>query len=152
MTNFETLEQLADYVDYKAHLVRDEFFDKGVRNGQNHWTVCIACNGRFFSTNYSQGSAHRTYRGKPLPYNCTNERMIIHSVPSVPKFLDVMYCLVSDAGCVDCSTFNDFCDELGYDNDSISDRKAYDACCDTRAELAGMGFCLDNLRELFAEY
>lgn len=51
-----------------------------------------------------------------------------------PSKADVMHCLLSDADAGDRS-FNDWCDEFGYSNDSISAFKTYQACCETAVNL-----------------
>ena len=65
--------------------------------------------------------------------------------------MDVLYCLTMDAQCVEYSDFEDWCAEFGYDDDSISAKKTYDACCETRYRLCRM-FDLEELYTLFQEY
>ena len=44
-----------------------------------------------------------------------------------PEIKDVLYCLVMDYTSAS-ETFQDFCDELGYDNDSIKSLNIFKAC------------------------
>lgn len=55
-----------------------------------------------------------------------------------PTQASVLYCLLSDANCAE-QNFNDFCSDLGYDNDSVKYFKIYQACCDT----------LEKVRKIF---
>ena len=55
-----------------------------------------------------------------------------------PTQASVLYCLLSDANCAE-QNFNDFCSDLGYDNDSMKAFKIYQACCDT----------LEKMRKIF---
>jgi hypothetical protein len=46
-----------------------------------------------------------------------------------PTITDALNCIVVDAQCwFNANSFQDFCEEFGYDSDSISHRKIYDAC------------------------
>lgn len=51
-----------------------------------------------------------------------------------PTQASVLYCLFSDAD-LGSESFDDFCDNLGYNNDSISDFKIYQACMATEKQL-----------------
>lgn len=47
----------------------------------------------------------------------------------MPELADVLSSLVLDASCWDnARTFEDFCDEFGYDPDSRSAERIYEAC------------------------
>lgn len=49
----------------------------------------------------------------------------------VPSLQDVVECLVIDSqGVKDNATFDEFCDNYGYNNDSIKDLKLYEKCKD----------------------
>lgn len=51
-----------------------------------------------------------------------------------PAVQDVLHSLFSDAMAGNLS-FNDWCDEYGYSNDSISALNTYKQCCDTAEKL-----------------
>lgn len=61
---------------------------------------------------------------------------------------DVLYCLLLDgAAYFDGMTFEDWCDNCGYDNDSIKAKATYDACDKTGRELV-RGIGRDNVAKL----
>jgi hypothetical protein len=68
-----------------------------------------------------------------------------------PSVVDVLYSLMSDGGAIDCATFEDWADELGYDKDSRSAEATYRACLETGLKLrAAFGDKrMVELRELF---
>lgn len=51
-----------------------------------------------------------------------------------PKLEDVLYCLFSDSSAHE-EAFEDWCDNLGYDTDSIKAKKTYDACVENFHKL-----------------
>lgn len=51
----------------------------------------------------------------------------------MPKVKDVLYNIVRDADCD--MSFDDWCSNLGYSNDSISAKQIYEACQKTRYQL-----------------
>lgn len=51
-----------------------------------------------------------------------------------PTSASVLYCLLSDANALDTS-FKYWCDDYGYDNDSISALNTYNACCVTGEKI-----------------
>jgi hypothetical protein len=54
--------------------------------------------------------------------------------PITPTAASVLHCLVLDAQAAN-STFRNWCDDFGYDDDSISARNTYDACQKTADQL-----------------
>ncbi len=75
------------------------------------------------------------------------------TVPLEPSLTDVLYCLVSDAECVrHGQSFEDFCSELGYNPDSISHLKIYNACTDIWRALVRMGVDFSELQKLMQNY
>lgn len=144
--------------ELQSHLVKDDF--NGIE-GQSHWSVSISRAGYsgHITSPYSMGCAHRHYRnGKPinLPYG---RRVTIataennkRTIPNKPTLTDVLYSLVSDAQTVSYSAgFEDWCADLGYDDDSRSAEKTYRACQDIFFQLRQLGD-LDELSELFQDY
>lgn len=70
-----------------------------------------------------------------------------------PTLDEVMYSLVMDASSVRYGqSFDDFCQEFGYSNDSISARENYDACVQEWQGILRMGADLDVLQEMFQDY
>lgn len=153
----ETLEAYG--LTLTSTLVKDEF---NGRNGMSVWAVTILSSGQSFQTEYSMGAAHRNYRGKPIKLPSPYKRLSVEelerlkrTVPNKPDLLDVVYCLVSDAQCVAFGqTFEDFAADLGYDEDSRTAERAYNACRDTyfaMIRLVGQsGF--EELCELYQDY
>ena len=169
----ETIEAEFPGLTFVPVLVRDDFTDsKGHinRNGGNHWSVSLTRNGYTFTTEYHQGSGHRTWKrsiNDPGQVNCRKgdrvvvpgrislhlERILIaETEPTVPTLTDVLYCLAMDAAGTDYNDFEDWCAEYGYDDDSISAKDTYDACCRTYKALRKLGLGLERLQELFQDY
>lgn len=51
-----------------------------------------------------------------------------------PTQASVLYCLFSDADCGS-ESFDDFCDNFGYNADSMKDFRTYQACMDTAKKI-----------------
>jgi hypothetical protein len=99
------------------------------------WNVTLQHKGGFHSTQYKTGLGHVLTKQKWEEV-----------VPTVPENATIMHSLLldSDAGSM---SFNDWCSDFGYDNDSIKAFKAYQSCCEiaailnklfTREQLAAM--------------
>jgi hypothetical protein len=54
--------------------------------------------------------------------------------PVRPTIADVLHSLFTDASAAD-ESFSDWCENLGYSNDSIKALNTYQACCDTAKHL-----------------
>ena len=67
--------------------------------------------------------------------------------PIAPTVEGILKCLLSDAECVHGATFQEFCDDLGYDTDSVKSRAVFDGCRDSLAGLNRLGLNLDTLRK-----
>lgn len=74
--------------------------------------------------------------------------------PIVPQDCDVLYSLVSDSDVLDCSTFEEWANNLGYDSDSRKAERTYRACLEIALKLRkGLGEAvLAELREACQEY
>jgi hypothetical protein len=82
----------------------------------------------------------------------TSHRTSSRPEPIFPKPDDVLYCLVMDAQCAySARTFEEFCSDLGYSNDSIKALKAYESCKDTLVSLM-RHFDFEQLCKLFEDY
>lgn len=64
---------------------------------------------------------------------------------------DVLYSLVSDSQAGN-ETFDDFCDNFGYDNDSIKASEIYRACQKNSKKVRTFIKDLDEAGELFQDY
>ena len=73
--------------------------------------------------------------------------------PDPPSVDGALWCLVCDASCVrHGQTFEEFCSELGYDSDSRTAERVFNACRDTWSALVRLGFDLDELDRVFQDY
>jgi hypothetical protein len=54
---------------------------------------------------------------------------VANKLKTAPTLVDVLSCVLMDASALDW-TFEDWCSEFGYDEDSRSAEKTYNACCD----------------------
>ena len=129
MTIAETLTDMG--VTMVATLARDEFDGHTNRNGQSVWAITIVRNGQSMQVPYSMGPAHK------------------------PTLDDVLWSIVMDAQCVAYGeTFEEFSENLGYDEDSRKAEKAFNACRDEYFGLIRLfgqdGF--EELGELFQDY
>ncbi len=51
-----------------------------------------------------------------------------------PTQASILHCLILDASALD-TCFNDWCDDYGYDSDSMTAFKTYQACCEEGEQL-----------------
>jgi hypothetical protein len=70
---------------------------------------------------------------------------------SQPKLDDVVYCLLTDSEVLHYACFEDWCGNFGYNSDSISDKKVYDACFSNALKLSSV-LDIEKLRPLFVDY
>jgi len=79
------------------------------------------------SFEYRTGTGHRRAprKGKNVPSYIDNRPR-----PQTPEVASVIHCLLSDAD-AGSESFNDFCDNFGYDRDSIKAFKTYQACMES---------------------
>lgn len=80
-------------------------------------------------------------------YNARNATIEV----SPPKLEDVLYSLTMDSGAVT-MTFEDWCDNSGYDTDSKKAEKIFNACRDSFVLLHRLGLNLAELQEYFQDY
>jgi hypothetical protein len=125
------LETFLNNAGYKLKLKKDV---STVENGVaffNYRAKIIAPNGVKIKTPYSQGSG----------------------IKETPKIDSIVHCLVLDAGCYECSeTFEGFCAEFGYDEDSRKAKKTYKACKKTAERLPDLfGEDYEQIKELCSD-
>lgn len=103
-----------------------------------HFAWKVEINGVFFD--YKTGLGHKTnFRGRE--YGKTNKKPE-NSVrledaqcwAHVPNIDDVLNCLFSDAR-AGAESFNEFCSNFGYSNDSLKALDTYRACMDSAKKL-----------------
>lgn len=73
--------------------------------------------------------------------------------PVQPCAADVLYSLICDSSALDIS-FDCWCDDYGYDSDSISAFNTYQACCNNAKDMRRMFSHgqLEKLKELLEDY
>lgn len=64
---------------------------------------------------------------------------------------DVLYSLISDAQYGE-MLFSDFCDELGYNEDSLKDNEMYKSCQKTNKKVRSFISNIEEARKLFQDY
>lgn len=86
----------------------------------DQWRVTITTKAGVWVEDYFTGLGLRT---KP-------KQSWAKSMPVKPSIADVMYALTLDASAID-ESFQDWCDNYGYDSDSIKAFDMYRKCCAT---------------------
>ena len=76
-----------------------------MNRGMDHWDCTLTYQGKGYSFYFSKGYG---YKG------------------AIPKIEEVLACAKIDLSCRDMD-FEEFCEEFGYNNDSIKDKKIYEA-------------------------
>lgn len=73
--------------------------------------------------------------------------------PLRPTYADVFYVWLSDSRCVsDGQSFEEFCDEFGYDSDSRRALACYNGCKDQLLGALRLGVDFDEFDILFEDY
>jgi len=81
------------------------------------------------------------------------KNIFVQSYAVTPTQASVLYCLLLDAESGSMS-FDDFCDNFGYDSDSMSDFKIYQACMAITKQVQKLFTCSERqqLQELLQDY
>lgn len=93
------------------------------------WRVSFAAGKSRCETDYFTGLGHRK-KGREY----VNAGFKTPDNPVAPCAADVLYSLVLDSSAIDTS-FDYWCDEYGYDADSISAFNTYQQCCKIAKEM-----------------
>ena len=126
--------------------------------GRTHWKYTLQRGSHKLSGEYSQGSAHRVwskharyrlrndpctkqmrFQGRPYeagtpayPGGCPKSVwvniMLPHTEPRKPTLQDILSCLIMDADGADALTFEEWCSELGYSDDSREAERIFNEC------------------------
>lgn len=105
----------------------------------DHWSVSFTREGKpALTTDYYTGIGHRKSKysmpidikrlGKNIVARVEWEKQNVKAV--APHVAGVLSSLLMEAQSGE-QNFHDWCDELGYDKDSIKDQATYNACCET---------------------
>lgn len=132
------------------------------------WRITLSVpNGGNYSTEYRSGIAcipvkydNKARKLRTIAVDEQIKRAIETGSPRLgvkvpdPDLVNVLYCLVSDAGAIDYSCFQDWADDFGYDVDSRKAEKIYRTCLEIglwmRSALGEK--TLAELREALADY
>lgn len=107
------------------------------------WNVTFNLSGKpLFVTNYYTGIGMIQ---KPVKFD--------RPIPKKPSNKDIMSTLLLDASAID-ESFSDWCDNYGYDSDSIKAFNIYQQCCNTAKELSKLFTRaeIENMREQLQDY
>ena len=121
----QTYEQFAKKHGVKFESQPREFRGDGLMTDcPNHWSCKLTCGMNEYEFWFSGGSAVRSI-----------------------ELDNVLSCMASDCAGTEDRTFEDWAAEYGYDTDSRSAEKIFDACCKQYTELLAL-FGKDVLEEL----
>lgn len=170
MTEYETqAKAFADNYNltmttvYKGHYPRlseaavSQWFITLSRPGREPWRFDFSSSIND-SWEYKKGYASKTYQGLPRDFGERNYKLIKTGVENFsfkdywitqakvpPTLYDVLSCITK----YDPSTFNNFCSEFGYNNDSMKDFAIYQEVCKEWENVYRMfSDCLDELQEI----
>ena len=109
-----------------------------------NWKVTLLHKGRaLFTCDYMAGVAHcpayklsvkeagghnSIMRHEMLKRECETGRVYFDGAPILPDETDVIACLLKDCDALQHAGFDSWCDELGFDSDSIKANAIYNEC------------------------
>lgn len=133
MDAYQELINRLDDLGVIVHIERNEMVDReGFPTGSRHYGVTVSNqSGDSFSVVYSQGPA----------------------IKEEPSIFGVLSSLILDYDCGGLS-FEDFCSDLGYDEDSREDYKLWEQCKVLREEVGNVlsKDVIDNLYDIIQDY
>ena len=136
---------------------------------ENFWVkdeYQIIINGQTFK--YFQGIGHRTpkagslkiegqkYLNMRVKKDVESHKIYITKLNSLTNVKplnidDILYSLVLDAQSGSLN-FDDFCEDFGYNDDSIKHLEIYKKCIENLKKVRKLGFNIDEATELFQDY
>lgn len=142
----DTLESLPAKIEYVCRTKKDEW-------ECDQWRVTISSNKGFHSFDsfdYFTGLGLREKLRGARAINMRERRFVKGqweaTKPKAPSVADVFAALITDASAAE-ESFNDWCANYGYSDDSIKAMAIYKSCRDT-ADVLRKHFSQDTLREL----
>ena len=125
------------------------FTGKGEKWEHFEWEVTLLYQKRSHKTVYRCGMAHvkDTKLMQKIKWG-ENYARPWSSLAKPPTAADVLSSLCADARSADRTTFEDWCSDLGYDEDSRTARRTYEACVEINAKLHAL---LGQDFDLFAD-
>ena len=125
----KTEKNIINGVDFSALPITTTYVGKVQDKEWPHflWNVVITQKDGFWTIPYKTGLGLVEKRN-PRAYNPGEPK------PATPTNADIMHSLLLDADAAD-QSFNEWCDNYGYDNDSMKAFKMYQACCEEAVNL-----------------
>ncbi len=117
------------------------------------WRFTLANKAHTYTGDYFTGTGLRKLTKLGKIRNTSAGRGVVPPAPVPPVAADVLYSLLLDSDAAAMS-FNDWCSDFGYDNDSIKALTTYQACCKSAEELRKIfkRETLAELRETLQDY
>jgi hypothetical protein len=132
------------------------------------WNVKLMRNNKKMLINFKMGLAH-TIPTIPYKFNSNNRKKIELDLLQRGQTIDsdykkyrvkpptlafILYCIVLDTNCVESRSFNVFCSDFAYDNDSINALNIYNLCKKQAREFKILvtDAELTQLQDLFQDY
>lgn len=139
-----------EQVTFSVSLVGPQVRDKWECDA---WRFTLASKAHTYAGDYYTGTGLRKLTKQAERMNTSAGRAVVPPAPCAPVEADVLHSLLLDADAADMS-FNDWCADLGYDNDSLKALSTYQACCKEGEELRKVfkREALDDLREALQDY
>ncbi len=157
-----------------------ETTDPGGYDRESRFMVTLNRKGQSYRFKYMKGSGHRRWKKiltrisywtrwfrqgqqvpqmlprlkKDSPQNVNALRQFAEYSEPIPPTLDeTLWASLMDANMVRFGqTFKEFTEDLGYSDDSIKAKEAYNACKDAWSGLVRLGANFEQLDELFQDY
>lgn len=156
IAEFLSAENITFEARYMGETVRDNDWQC------DSWRVSLASAKNRMETDYYTGLGHRKtvkgaerVEGASYPKNSVGykawAKQCVKQV--TPHSADVLYSLLMDSSSADMS-FDGWCDDYGFDNDSIKVLNMYQACCKTAKDLCRVftHSQIETLRTLLEDY
>ncbi len=125
---------------FSAKLVREPIKAKSEswQETAYQWLCDFRYEGGFFTVDYYTGSGLVTKKGERI-------------IPKKPEIKDVLYSLWSDSQACN-QSFDDWCSDYGYSNNSISAFNTYQECCKSGIKLRKLGLSHEYLEKEFENF
>lgn len=171
--------QVADTLANLGFSLTSQTVDAGGLNRESCFTVTLTRNGQSLTTSYRKGSAYRVWEhnhrnrlagsiwasrykpGERVPfvgkryYDDSEPAKLFDAAtsPVTPTLEEVVQSLIMDASFVrHGQSFDDFCAELGYDEDSRKAEQSFAGCTEIWRGLVRLGVDFDQLEAIFQDF
>jgi len=158
MTHDEIRSNVSELLDQWNIQINVKLIGETIKEGWqcDQWKVSIGS----FSFDYYTGVGLRNKKKNAIPApNCGKNTIAYvewgkyNIIPVIPHSADLLYGILLDSESAETS-FNNWCDNYGCSNDSISAFNIYQKCCEYSKELRKVfsRSQIDALKEIFQEY